>query len=407
MFLFNGFKLSTFIIIEFYFLISIKISFADEFIDIKKLSTNNGIYFVVLDKGLFLYDFNNLNCSLIHLFNEVEYLGSNDNISLAELNYRSKSYIFCLINEYLFIFNEFTYKVNNYKINEIIPHQGYYYNIMPYKSENNNISFIITFNNDTNNLYFYFYNFNLNETIIEPKEIIFNNMNIKNIMIRCQINNNFDFVSCFYYSIINDNNYFVAKIFYIKDMNLYLERKIEIINSNLNVINQIKLAMSNNDRYFICILNNTIPLCLINENLFIFEKISCQFNTSSDAQYKVFYFKESNEFMFISRTFLNSIILSSLNNSIRVCKQKIFSKQTNDYSIIYNNEYQLINYTNFSNYLQCINISLLEKIKETEYIGRIKKMIDDSDSKEELIINLNEFIKNEIHIDYIDEKKKL
>ena len=109
--------------------------------------------------------------------------------------------------------------------------------------------------------------------------------------------------------------------------------------------------------------------------------------------------------MFISRTFLNSIILSSLNNSIRVCKQKIFSKQTNDYSIIYNNEYQLINYTDFSNYLQCMNILILEKIKETEYIGRIKNIIDGSDSKEELIINLNEFIKNEIHIDYMKKNK--
>jgi hypothetical protein len=62
---------------------------------------------------------------------------------------------------------------------------------MPYKIENNNISFIIAFNSETTNLFFYYYNFDLNEELNEPKEIIFNDMNIQNKMIRCQINSYF------------------------------------------------------------------------------------------------------------------------------------------------------------------------------------------------------------------------
>ena len=71
---------------------------------------------------------------------------------------------------------------------------------MPYKIENNNISFIMAFNNDTTNLVFYYYNFDLNKGINEPKKKIFNDMNIQNKKIRCQINSNSTFIICFYYS---------------------------------------------------------------------------------------------------------------------------------------------------------------------------------------------------------------
>ena len=105
MFLLNGIKLSIFsITTSFLILILIKVSFADKFIDIKKLSLYD-IYFVVLDTGLYLYDFNSLDFALIHEFNGNEYRDSNNLINITELNYRHRAYIFCLINEYLFLFN--------------------------------------------------------------------------------------------------------------------------------------------------------------------------------------------------------------------------------------------------------------------------------------------------------------
>ena len=342
MFLFNKFKLSNFIIIEFYFLIQIKVVFVEEFIDIKKLSVSDSIYFVVLDTGLFLYDFDNLNCSVIHLFNEIEFRTgiNNNNINLTELYLGYKAYIFCLVNEYLFIFNEYTYKTLNYKINKINLFQGYYYNIMPNNAINNNISFIIAFNNEPTNLIFYYYNFNLNEDINEPKEIIFNDMNIQNKMIRCQINSYFTNMLCLYYSKINTQNYFMETIFNIKDMNLNKEKTFEIIWANLNPINQIKLEISNNNKYFVCITNNSIPICFINENSYEYElkEIGCKFYGPTDLRYKIFYLKETNEFILQSKFYLSTTILNNFDNSIKTCIAKnIFSRQQNGYSLIYNN----------------------------------------------------------------------
>ena len=208
MFSFNEFKLRNIFIL---IIISIKAIFAGEFIDLLKLSLNDN-YFVVLDTGFYLYNFNTFNCSLIHKF-ECKHNNINDTINLIELYYENKAYIFCLVNEYLFILDEYTYQLFHYIINEIYNFNDGYYNIMPYKIENNNISFIIAFNKDTNKLFLFFYNFYINERINKPKEIIFNDMNIQNKMIRCTMNSNLTFIICFYYS---KNNSFNLNLYFNK-----------------------------------------------------------------------------------------------------------------------------------------------------------------------------------------------
>ena len=97
----------------------------------------------------------------------------------------------------------------NYKINEIYNFNEGYYNIMPYKIENNNISFIIAFNKDTNKLNLYFYNFGINERINNPKEKTIDKMNIQNKMIRCTMNSDLTFIICFYYSKNNEKNIYI------------------------------------------------------------------------------------------------------------------------------------------------------------------------------------------------------
>ena len=115
----NRFTPINLIIIEIYFIfISIKVVVSEEFIDIKKLSLLDS-YFVILDTGLYLYDLNTSDCALIHAFNNIEFRESDNKINLTELYDGDKAYIFCVINKYLFIFNEYTYKIYNYKINEI------------------------------------------------------------------------------------------------------------------------------------------------------------------------------------------------------------------------------------------------------------------------------------------------
>lgn len=254
-------KLGSHIMIEIYcILILIKDSLTGKFIDMKKLFIHDS-YLVILDTGLYLYNFTDGYCSLIHQFNELEYKGTN-NIMIEELYYGHKAYIFCLINEYLFIFNEYTYKLFNYTINEIVSFNQNYYNIMPNKIENNNISFIIAFNKDSENLVFYFYNFNITEGINEPKKIFFDDINIQNKMVRCQINTYSTFVICFYYSIVNSKNYLTTTFFNIKEINLI---KGESTNKEVIEVKQIKLARSYNDKFFVCFLYNKTAECLINK----------------------------------------------------------------------------------------------------------------------------------------------
>ena len=59
------------------------------------------------------------------------------------------------------------------------------------------------------------------------------------------------------------------------------------------------------------------------------------------------------------------------------------------------------------NYFQCQDISIFGNIKQSEYIKESKSSIENSVSKEELISNLNDFIKNKIDLNYIDENKEL
>ena len=207
------------------------------------------------------------------------------------------------------------------------------------------------------------------------------------------------------------NNYFYSQTFFIKDMDLFEEKNSTVIleNENLDVIKQIKIANSLNDKFFICFSNDTNPICIINDNpyeLYKFQKIGCYQRNYND-RYKVFYFKDPDNFMLVSIRELTTTLLNSVNNSIVHCKNKIFSRQNKEYSIIYNNVYQVVNYKNFTNCNNCKNISFFKNIKQYEYLDKIKKNIDSLQDKEELVTNLNEFITKRINIDYIDENKEL
>ena len=328
--IYNGINIRNIILIYLYYIFSsIKQVFCEALIDMKKLSLYDS-YFVALDTGLYLYAFNTNDCALIYKFNN-EIKVSSTTTNITELYDGKNGYIFCLIQEHLFIFNENTNKTFNFKINEITT--SAYYNIMPYKVENNNISFILAFNNDKSNLIFYYYDFNLYEDISEPKEIKFSDMNIQNKMIRCQLNSYLSFIKCFYYSKINNINYLFYSKFSIEDKNINIE---ETLNISVNeTINQIKMEMSYDNNFFICFLLNGIPSCHINffetNNL---TKINCIFNTSYGDRYKVLYFNETQDFMFISEYHLTTTLFSNFNYSVEICRKNIFSEQTKQYYII-------------------------------------------------------------------------
>ena len=184
---------------------------------------------------------------------------------------------------------------------------------MPYKFENNNISFILVDNHERRKLNFYYYNFSLKKSPQVPKEILIENINIKNNMVRCQIISYLSFIKCFYYDKIDNQNYFCSAIFSIENNDIFLK---EIYNMSIvNKINQIKLQMSYNNKFFICFtmeyshnpprngfdLQN-IPHCYINDySSNNFNEIGCDFENgkvSYVSDYKVFYFNETGDFCF-------------------------------------------------------------------------------------------------------------
>ena len=128
MLIFNGINIRNIILIYFYYIfISIKGIICEQLIDIKKLSLYDS-YFVVLDTGLYLYDFNTYDCALIYEFYNSGITISTKSLNITEFYDGENAYIFCLVKEHLFIFNEKTNKTFNYIINEITEND--YYNII-------------------------------------------------------------------------------------------------------------------------------------------------------------------------------------------------------------------------------------------------------------------------------------
>ena len=412
---FNSNIIGKFFLIHLYILlISLKVTFTGEFIGLKKLSLCDD-YFVILDSGLYLYDINGLNLVTIYEFKN-EYQSSNNKINLTELHYNENAYIFCLINEYLFIYNESSYQIYNFEIERIKTLSSNYYNLIPYKIENNIARFSIVFNEGAyiGDLY---YNFNLNEGIKGTTKVAFDDYHITNKMIRCQANSDLTFIFCFYYSTSNGNNYLVLTNFIIKERYLQLGETLTInYNGDLKKIKQIKIAVSNNNKFFVCILedddkNKGTPICFINneDNFYEFNEMDCKENDGWGDDYQVFYFSETNVFMLLSFYNLDTTIIDNYNNSQKICKEKLENipgKQKKRYSIIYINDYQLVNYNYFEN-MESIDLSTFKNIKLSEYIEKTKNIIETAQNKEELVAKLNEFIENKINLNYIDENKEL
>ena len=143
-----------------------------------------------------------------------------------------------------------------------------------------------------------------------------------------------------------------------------------------NTINQIKSAVSFNNNFFICFKISNIPSCYINDNLTnSFDEIKCKYTTYFDSRYKVLYFNETDEFLFVSRYDLTTTIVNNSDFSQQQCsKRGIFDRQNgNNFEMFYDEGYKVLNYTNFTNYNKCYNISILEEEEILNFSIQIEK----------------------------------
>ena len=180
-------------------------------------------------------------------------------------------------------------------------------------------------------------------------------------------------------------------------MNIHIRGTQDLIKTN--EINQIKSAKSLNNNFFICLTDLYeegvyIPSCYINNFLTNeFKKIECDIYENYNPNYKVLYFEETNDFMHISRLSLRTTLFNDDKNFMELCGKHSFSYQYNVNSIIYNNGYKLVNYSNFSNYMKCNNISISQKetIKiGSSYIKEYTNLIN-SEKLEDLTLYIKEY----------------
>ena len=192
------------------FICVINIQCQTYFRDIKKIHLNdNDHYFVVFTDGLYLYNYNLLDCVKLFNFNSTVYQGSDDIIILTKLENENGSYILCLINKYLFIYNINHKALNYYLLDDIDISKDNYCNLMPYNINNNNPNFfIVLYKKGTKTLNFYCYDFNnANKILNKLYQESFDNVNITDDKINCQINAYLSYINCFYYYKINNQNY--------------------------------------------------------------------------------------------------------------------------------------------------------------------------------------------------------
>ena len=345
-----------------------------EFIEIKKFPNSNN-YFSVLSTGLYIYNFEYNNCALILEFNSSVYKINNNKIILSELEDENHFYFLTLVNKYLFLFDINNNKTKSFSINNNYNNQVFdsakYYDFLPYKIHDSNISFFIVSNSDEENINFFYYNFSQFEIITNPKiQIIKLNFGtIVNNVIACQINPRKDYIKCFFNG-YNGFYYFANQNFSINvTNNNYLTAGTNYASYPGKNLKKIKIVKSSNYDFFICILEMVNyfyvkPVCFIQK---ITEnnpkKISCEFSNVDNIDYKVFYFEETNHFIYNAKYYLTTTIINNFDDSIISCSQNIFANQTKNFSIIYfNNEYKIINYLNFSNYGTCNKVQIKEPI---------------------------------------------
>jgi len=112
-----------------------------KFIEAKNL--NSGFFFVVFDTGLSVYD-NNLAYYKFHL-DFSEQIKDFDNIIILKHIYEGNIFIFCLIKDKLFIYDDNKSKLFEFEMTSLIDIkllEYKYYSIIPY-NKNSNLNLII------------------------------------------------------------------------------------------------------------------------------------------------------------------------------------------------------------------------------------------------------------------------
>ena len=231
----------------------------------------SGKYLVIMNKGIYIYNYNFTYEKTLLEFKSSEIIYSedeNNKTSLAEYNYNNTVYILYLVKTYLFLFDYQKTKIYKKNLKNYI--SGSFFNVIPYLLENNNLHFIIVssklklercdFASYYYLYYLIFYHFYIeiksndySLKIKDSKEYKVNygcNSYITSLIFNCQILASKNYLICLY---LTENNKKIDITIFDINSNYKIIKDLIYSNKYINKIMQIKTSLSTStNNLFIC-----------------------------------------------------------------------------------------------------------------------------------------------------------
>ena len=221
----------------------------DRFRKIKRISSEE--YLIILRDGIYIYkkDFSIKSQKYKFTGNQIidDFDSEIDKISLSELRGNNNFYILCLVKNYIFIYNYNSNIIKDFTLDNKI--DGSYYNLIPIKTINNMLEYIITFikHNDYGNYILNFFHYKIDLTyninILHQHNIFKGELEpyISDIYLSCNIIKE-KLLTCIY--IINNSKNLAISSFNI-EKNFTIENEYEnyILIDAIDKIKQIKCIL--------------------------------------------------------------------------------------------------------------------------------------------------------------------
>ena len=331
-----------------------KYNLTQSFLYPKAITLSNGNIFIIHKTGIDIYDSSlNKNLKNIEKINADKQLYNN--YTITALNENDNKYIYSIIDDKLYIFNEEgeKYFIGKDKISLI---QGNNYALIPFKKYNNNLFYMIGFINENNNIELLFFKFdeNIKQNFLEYNISDFKFIDddhsylIKKNSLTCQMMHNYlnnDVIICFYGVIYTKDfiTYFFFDINNYTFIDKYPTHKLDFP-KEINEIKEIKSTIDkDNTKIIIYIDTNSGKAFFLKYFIkanFFSKFIEFNYNCkSSDSNIIFDYINHNNIYLFsclnykegINVIFFNTYFKIENNITINENKYKF------GYSIIYSN----------------------------------------------------------------------
>ena len=414
------------------------VSIKNKLLIIKEISSLRE-FFIILDNGIYIYDYNLTKCLKSSVFkNNI----NSNNIALSEFQKDNQNYIICLIIKNLYLYNSSNRDINFLYLKNLPTDDYNSYDLKLCDIQDNYFYIIVSLIekktlSSTKYINFLYYKLNfITQTMEKNKENIFEDkQKISEIKPSCHIISFSPITLRCYYC--RDFQQILSFIEFKKDA---FNNKLSYDIKNINVdkyITKISSTFSNEKIYFICILGiDSIFHCFIHDDN---NKVQYSFSNEEKCQdLETYYFNETSEFVIVSRNIYNNfnIIRIQYNNTdnniiINTYKKNVIINECgsiNKYLLIYNEsvyDYNLITDCNFTETLECsannevinneiiteivsdelstsvreeedeLNSSISKEKEDERYISKNSENIEKeiiNKSKEELIDNLDDII---------------